>query len=134
MAIIKASVTRKFSDLDLNFTAHPVKKDINKNVDTMAIVNSIKNLILTNHYERPFQPSLGSNVQKLLFENMDNITAVAIQREIKQTITNFEPRVGIESIKVVPDFENNAFSVSMEFYTVNQTTPITIQFFLERAR
>lgn len=134
MATITANVTRKYSDLDLNFTVHPIKKDINKNVDAMAVINSIKNLILTNHYERPFQPSVGCNVQKLLFDNMDNITAIAIKREILQTIQNFEPRVGIETISVKPDFENNAFSVDMRFYIVNQTTPITIQFFLERAR
>lgn len=134
MATITANKLRQFSDLDLNFTAHPIKKDVNKLVDSMAIVNSIKNLILTNHYERPFQPNLGCNVQKLLFDNMDNITAAAIKREITQTISNFEPRVGIDSIKVVPDFDNNAFSVSMQFYIINQTTPITIQFFLDRAR
>lgn len=134
MATITANVTRKYSDLDLNFTAHPIKKDVNKHVDSMAIVNSIKNLILTNHYERPFQPSLGCNVQKLLFDNMDSITASTIQREIVQTLANFEPRVRVESIKVSPDFDNNAFTVSMEFYTVNQTTPITIEFLLDRAR
>jgi len=134
MATITANVTRKYSDLDLNFTVHPIKKDINKNVDAMAVINSIKNLILTNHYERPFQPSVGCNVQKLLFDNMDNITAIAIKREILQTIQNFEPRVGIETISVKPDFENNSFSVDMRFYIVNQTTPVTIQFFLERAR
>lgn len=100
----------------------------------MAVVNSIKNLILTNHYERPFQPDIGSNVQKMLFDNMDNITAAAIQREILQTIKNFEPRVSVQTITVKPDFDNNAFTVSMEFFIVNRTDPITIQFFLERAR
>jgi len=134
MATITSNIVRKFSDLDLNFTIHPIKKDINKTVDSMAVVNSIKNLILTNHYERPFQPEIGCNVRKLLFENMDNITASAIEREIVQTLNNFEPRVRIESLTVSPDFDNNAFTVSMYFYIVNQTTPISIQFFLERAR
>lgn len=134
MAVISANVVRQYKDLDLNFTKHPVKKDVNKVVSEMAVVNSIKNLILTNHYERPFQPDIGSNVQKMLFENMDNITAAAIQREILQTIKNFEPRVSVQTIKVTPDFDNNAFTVSMEFYIVNRTNPITIQFFLERAR
>jgi phage baseplate assembly protein W len=91
-------------------------------------------LILTNHYEKPFQPEIGSNIQKLLFENMDNITASAISREIEQTITNFEPRVKIIAINVSPNFDNNAFSVGMEFYIINRTEPITIQFFLERVR
>lgn len=134
MAVISANVVRQYKDLDLNFTKHPVKKDVNKVVNEMAVVNSIKNLILTNHYERPFQPDIGSNVQKMLFDNMDNITAAAIQREILQTIKNFEPRVSVQTITVKPDFDNNAFTVSMEFFIVNRTDPITIQFFLERAR
>jgi phage baseplate assembly protein W len=134
MAVINANVVRQYKDLDLNFTIHPVKKDVNKLVNEMAVVNSIKNLILTNHYERPFQPDVGSNVQKLLFDNMDNITAAAIKREIQQTIQNFEPRVSVQTISVVPDFDNNTFNIGMEFYIINRTDPITIQFFLNRAR
>lgn len=134
MATITAKVTRQYRDLDLNFTKHPVRKDVNKNVDEMAVINSVKNLILTNHYERPFQPDIGSNVNKLLFENMDNITASAIEREVEQTIINFEPRVKLSYVKVSPDFDNNKFSVGMEFYIINRTDPITIQFFLERTR
>jgi phage baseplate assembly protein W len=97
-------------------------------------VNSIKNLILTNHYERPFQPNIGSNVRRLLFENMDTITATTLEQEIKQTIQNYEPRATISAIAVSPDYENNGFKVYMEFYVVNRTTPITINFFLERIR
>lgn len=134
MATVKTNIARQYRDLDLNFLAHPVKKDVTKHVDEMAVINSVKNLILTNHYERPFQPDLGSNVQKLLFENMDNITASAIEREIEQTIVNFEPRVKLNSLDVVPDFDNNSFSVNMEFYIINRTDPITIQFFLQRVR
>ena len=134
MAIVKTNISRQYKDLDLNFLAHPIKKDVVKTVDEMAVINSVKNLILTNHYERPFRPELGSNIQKLLFENMDNITASAIEREIQQVIENFEPRVRISSVKVSPKFDDNAFSVGMEFYIINRTEPITIQFFLERAR
>lgn len=134
MATVKTNIARQYRDLDLNFLAHPVKKDVTKHIDEMAVINSVKNLILTNHYERPFQPDLGSNVQKLLFENMDNITASAIEREIEQTIINFEPRVKLNSLDVVPDFDNNTFSVNMEFYIINRTDPITIQFFLQRVR
>jgi phage baseplate assembly protein W len=134
MATVKTNIARQYRDLDLNFTIHPVKKDINKNIDEMAVINSVKNLILTNHYERPFQPDLGSNIQKLLFENMDNITAAAIQREIQQTIKNFEPRVNLTTVNVSPNFDNSAFRVGMEFYIINRTEPITIEFFLERVR
>lgn len=134
MATIQANTVRQYKDLDLRFTAHPVRKDVTKHVDEMAVVNSVKNLILTNHYERPFQPEIGSNIQRLLFENMDNITASSIQREIAQTINNYEPRVVIETIQVSPDFDNNSYNIGMQFYIVNRTEPISIQFFLQRTR
>jgi phage baseplate assembly protein W len=98
------------------------------------VINSIKNLILTNHYERLFQPNIGSNVRRLLFENMDTITATTLENEIKQTIRNYEPRANISVIAVSPDYDNNGFKVYMEFYVVNRTSPITINFFLERIR
>ena len=100
----------------------------------MAVINSIKNLVLTNHYERPFQPEVGSNVRRLLFENLDNLTASSIEKEIEQVIKNFEPRARITKVNAIADFENNGFKVSMEFFVVNKTSPITINFFLERIR
>lgn len=134
MATIQANKVRQYKDLDLRFTAHPVKKDVTNHVDEMAVINSVKNLILTNHYERPFQPEIGCNIQRLLFENMDNITASAIQREILQTINNYEPRVVVETIQVSPDVDNNSYRIGMQFYIVNRTEPISIQFFLQRTR
>jgi phage baseplate assembly protein W len=134
MATVETNIARQYSDLDLNFTIHPVKKDINRNVGDMAVINSIKNLVLTNHYERLFQPDIGSNVRRLLFENMDNITASSIENEIKQTVTNYEPRVNITRINAVADFDKNGFRVEMEFFVINKTNPITINFFLERIR
>lgn len=134
MATITTQVNKKYSDLDLNFTVHPIRKDINKTTESMAVINAIKNLVLTNHYERPFQPDIGSNVQSLLFENMDKITASALEREIKEVITNFEPRAKVTRLIVTPDFDNNAYSVSMEFYILSRTEPITINFTLNRVR
>ena len=134
MATATTQVSTGFSDLDLNFTIHPIKKDINRHKIEAAFVNSIKNLILTNHYEKPFQPDIGSNVRRILFENMDTITATTLQNEIAQTIRNYEPRVNISKLEVAPDFDNNGFKVYMEFFVVNITNPITINFFLERIR
>jgi phage baseplate assembly protein W len=134
MANITVQKTRKFSDLDLNFIIHPVKKDINVYTDEMAVINALKNLILTNHYERPFQPDLGSNVRKLLFENLDIITAAALEKEIEQTITNFEPRVQILDISVAPNDEKNSYGVTLRFNVINRTEPVTISFLLERIR
>lgn len=134
MATVITNVARQFRDLDLNFAVHPLKKDVNKHLDEIAIINAIKNLVLTSHYEKPFNPDYGSNVRKLLFETLDIITASAIEREIQQTIENYEPRVEILSLSVIPDDEQNAFSVRMQFLIVNQTNPVSVSFLLERIR
>ena len=134
MATVISSSSRQYKDLDLNFLIHPVRKDINKHKDEMAVINSIKNLMMTNHYERPFQPDLGSNVRRLLFENLDKITAISMEREIRQVVQNYEPRAQIKTLDILPDMDNNGFSVSMEFYIMNMTDPVTINFFLERVR
>jgi len=134
MATVTTDIVRDFKDLDLNFNIHPIRKDISKSIGPMAVVNSIKNLILTNHYERPFQPDIGSNVRRLLFENLDNITATTIKDEIERTIVNYEPRATVKTINVTADYENNGFKVYLEFFIVNQTAPIIINFLLERIR
>ena len=134
MATVISSSSRQYKDLDLNFLIHPVRKDINKHKDEMAVINSIKNLMMTNHYERPFQPDLGSNLRRLLFENLDKITAISMEREIRQVVQNYESRAQIKTLDIIPDVDNNGFSVRMEFYIMNMTDPVTINFFLERVR
>lgn len=125
---------RAFKDLDLNFQIHPVRKDINKFSNENAVINSVKNLVLTNHYERPFQPNIGSNLRSLLFENVDVILAARIEKEISDTIRNFEPRVQISDIKATPAPDENGYTVRMEFFVINNPKPLTINFFLERIR
>jgi phage baseplate assembly protein W len=134
MATVRTNVVRDFKDLDLNFNIHPVKKDLVKSIGERAVINSIKNLVSTNHYEKPFNPSFGSNLRRLLFENADRFTASLIEREITEVIENFEPRARVSSVIVSPTEDLNAFNVQLEFYIVNQTDPITITFFLERIR
>lgn len=134
MATVVAKVTRKYKDLDLAFTKHPVKKDVNKHVDDLAVINSVKNLVSTSNYERLFQPEIGSGVRALLFEQMDSVTAASLKRTIIQTLENFEPRVTVQDVSVSPDFDNNGFKVGMRFLIINRTEPITIQFFLQRDR
>ena len=134
MATVNIKTNRTFKDLDLNFNIHPVKKDINTHSNEYAVINSIKNLVLTNHYERPFQPEVGSNIRRLLFENLDAVTAAQIQREIEETINNFEPRAGISRVTVVSAPDENGYKVELEFFVLNNTAPITINFFLERIR
>lgn len=134
MATVQTNVAREFKDLDMNFTIHPIRKDVNKLVAERAVINSIKNIVLTAHYEKPFNPDFGSNIRRLLFENLDNLTASAIEREIEETVRNYEPRVNLLETTARADFDNNGFKVEMKFMIINQTQPLTISFFLERIR
>ena len=128
------TTSREWQDLDLNFAIHPVRKDINRHKGELAVINSIKNLISTNHYEVPFQPELGCNIRKLLFEPLDMVTATLIEREIIETINNFEPRASVSKVVIKPDFYNNGFQVELLFQIINRTDPVAIKFFLERVR
>lgn len=128
------NTTRTFRDLDLAFTIHPVRKDVNVFKGEYAVINSIKNLVLTNHYERPFQPDLGSNIRRLLFENVDSVMAAQIEREIEETINNFEPRARVSKVTATATPDENRYSVVLEFFIINNPSPITINFFLERIR
>lgn len=134
MSNVIIDIPSRYIDLDLNFNVHPIKKDINKHKDAKAVINSVKNLVLTNHYERLFHPEIGSNIRKMLFEPMDNITAIAIEREIREVIENFEPRVAIQTLDVVPYYDYDSFHVTLSFFIINRTEPITIKFLLERIR
>jgi phage baseplate assembly protein W len=128
------SSSKTFKDLDLNFAIHPIRKDINVFKNEYAVINAVKNLILTNHYERPFRPELGSNLRRLLFENVDSLLAAQIEREIEETINNFEPRVRISKVQAFPIPDENKYQVRMEFFIVDKTDSVTINFFLERVR
>jgi phage baseplate assembly protein W len=134
MATITIPTARTFRDLDLNFNIHPVKKDINTFNNEYAVINSIKNLVLTNHYERPFQPELGSNIRRLLFENIDSVVASVIENEITEVINNFEPRAQVSKVTAVPSPDENRYNVELEFFVINSANPVTISFFLERIR
>jgi phage baseplate assembly protein W len=134
MATSFTNVTRQYRDLDLNFNIHPVRKDINKNVGDMAVINSIKNLISTNNYERLFNPIFGGNIRAMLFENMDPVTALRMEKEITSMIQNYEPRVTLSSVTIVPQYESNAYDVKIIFRIVNRQDPIQISFQLERLR
>ena len=134
MQTTNTNLTREFRDLDLNFNIHPIRKDINKHVGDKAIINSVKNLLSTNNYERLFNPIFGGNIRRLLFENLDMVTAIRVEKEIYTTIQNYEPRVSLQRVSVVPEYDSNAFNVRVEFNIVNRPEPVTITFQLERLR
>ena len=125
---------RVFSDLDLTFAKHPVTKDVSKKIKDQAIIGSVRNLLLTRFYERPFNPTLGSNITQLLFEPVDFVTASILSKEIQTTIQNYEPRVSVNEIIVTPDNENQRYDVTLKFFIVNSVKPITVTLFLNRLR
>ena len=126
--------TRTFTDLDLNFLAHPVTKDVTTKVDEQAIKASVRNLILTSNYEKPFHPEIGSPIKSLLFEPATPLLPVLIEKAIEQTIRNFEPRVQITNVIANLSADNNSIYVTVEFIIVNTTRPITVDLILYRTR
>jgi phage baseplate assembly protein W len=130
----RISSERVFRDLDLNFTLHPVKKDVSTHINEYAIINAVKNLISTNFYEKPFRPEIGSSVRSLLFENVDPLVASRLERSIEETILNYEPRVSVTNVRAQASPDENLYLVTLTFIIVNNPTPITIDFFLERIR
>lgn len=127
-------ITRKFTDLDLNFTAHPATKDIAKKKDIAAISTALMNLFQTSNYERLFQPDIGCDLKRMLFEPIDRTTTATIRDIITQTVTNYEPRVKLEGVNVEPREDLNGYVVFLTFFYVNNPEPITIRLFLERVR
>lgn len=107
-----------YIDIGLNFDAHPVSKDMSVSVNEQSIKDSVLNLLLTNRGERLYQPSVGSGIPGLLFENVDMFTAHQIKRNIQITLANEEPRVKIKTIEVIANPDYNEFIVTIDFYTI----------------
>lgn len=126
--------TRVFSDLDLNFTPHPVTGDLVRRLDENAIKQSLKNLIMTGHFERPFHSEIGSPIPTLLFEPMTPLTSLMIRRSIIDLVSNFEPRVSLLDVEAIQSPENNAIYVNIVFKIVNTERPLTLDLVLERTR
>ena len=126
--------SRKFSDIDLNFTRNTITSDIIKVEDVIAVKKSVKNLVQTNFYERPFQPELGCGVRELLFENFTPMTKVFLEKKIQEVLLNYEPRIDLQSVKVDDDQDNNRLVVDIYFYVVGSPGPQTVTTFLQRLR
>ena len=126
---------RQHRDLDLFFSRKQGSGDVNRITDVEAVKRSVRNLVLTNFYEKPFHPEIGSGVRDMLFENMSPIVAVVIARKIEDVIINFEPRARLVSVRSIPDLDRNAYEVSVEFYIVNAPTELVdLSIMLERLR
>lgn len=128
-------VSRGFKDVSASFKINPINSDVIILKNENAISRSIRNLILTIPGEKPFAPTVGSNVSNLLFENLDALTASSIQSEIEFTVNNFEPRVDLTGVKVTPNFDNNAFDVVINYDIIGiDVLPQQLTFALQPTR
>lgn len=127
-------IAKSWSDFDLDFSTHPNTGNLSMKRDADAIVRSVRYLLLTNYYERPFHPEVGSNITKQLFEPMNLQTSLNIKESIIETINNFEPRVQINEIKVDEREDENGYLIYLRFFVRNEEVERVTQFFLERTR
>jgi phage baseplate assembly protein W len=123
-----------FKDIPLSFTAHPVTGNVKALVNRDAVKQSVKNIVLTNFYERPYSPNLGGDIISQLFENMDPITEYNIAKNIRQALDNYEPRAIVDEIK--SDFyqDENAINITITFRVRNDAEPISVNVLLDRVR
>ena len=123
-----------FKDLDLNFQANPNTKKLNVLTGDVAVSRALRNLILTDFYERPFHPEIGCNLRALLFDNILPSTAKNIKNAIVRAIENYEPRIQIHNLIVQAVPEKNGYVVTLEHFIINSASQKTSTFFLERIR
>jgi phage baseplate assembly protein W len=126
--------TRQYKDLDLSFGRNVVTNDVNKLTDIEAVKRSVRNLINTSHFERPFHPEIGSNVRAMLFEPMTPLTALNLQRKVREVLVNFEPRIRLVQVLARPDIDRNAYDLRIMFYVIGTPQPVVVETFLERLR
>jgi phage baseplate assembly protein W len=126
---------RQYRDLDLFFGRKPVSKDINVVIDVTNIKRAVRNLVLTNVYEKPFHPEISSGIRGMLFENMTPLTSIVLTKKVEDVIENFEPRVRLMGVSARPNLDRNEYEMTIEFFIKNFPTElITVDVFLERLR
>ena len=126
--------SRIYKDLNLDFQKNTATKDIQKITDVEAVKRAVRNLINLNHYEKPFHPEIGSNLRAMLFENMTPQMTHLIGKQIELLIANYEPRARLVTVRTLPQFDRNAYAVTINFQIVNQPEPIVVETLLERLR
>ena len=126
--------TRTYVDLDLDFARHPITNDIVKINDVEAVKRSVRNLVNTQFYERPFHPELGCGVRQLLFENFTPLTAIYMRRMIEEVLTNYEPRISLTSVNVDDDQDRNRIVVDIHFRIIGVEGPQVVSTYLQRIR
>tara|TARA_Y100000361_G_scaffold97407_1_gene87347 strand:- start:369 stop:773 length:405 start_codon:yes stop_codon:yes gene_type:complete len=134
MATLRQKRARIYKDFDLSFSKNSITGDINKKLDVNAVKQSMKNLILSGTFERPFQPDLGTELGNLLFENATMFTADRIKNTIENVLENYEKRAEVFDIECNPQYDNNAYDVTIRFQVVGINQPEELQVKLERLR
>ena len=129
------SVT-KFKDLSISFTRNKITNDLLVKKEDAAVKQAVVNILMTNKGERLFDPEYGSNVPSYLFDQLDYGTAANIQDAIRECLMNYEPRIRISSLDVIPDFDQNGFEVQLAFKVIGRDdlAPFDVEFFLSRTR
>ena len=129
-------VARKkgFRDLDLSLKIHPIRKDIVPLRDDVAIGNALKNLLVSNFYERPFAVTKGANLRSLLFEPADHFTKISMRDNIKRVIKRFEPRVDLLGVQIIDKTDDNAYKVIVNFRIKENDIEESIDIVLRRLR
>jgi len=128
------TLKKLYSDLDFSFTRTPGRNDIALSYDEMAVIRSVRYLLLTKNFERPFQSNIGSRIEALLFEPVDALTAQSLKSEIENVLYKFEPRVSLVQVTIYEKPDDNAYSVTIQFYIGNNVEPTAINLILERTR
>ena len=123
-----------FKDLNLGFEQNTATKDIQKIKDVEAVKRSVRNLINTNHYEKPFHPEIGSNLRAMLFELMTPQMNHVISKQIENLINNYEPRCNLVQVFTQPRIDRNGYSVQISFRVQNHPDEVIVESFLERLR
>ena len=123
-----------FSDFFTNFNTHPIKNDLYREVNEEAIKSSIRNLLLTNRGERIYNPSLGSDIRTILFENFSTATESVLSDLVRNTITNFEPRATVLQVHVNSEIDDHSIFITIVFSIINREEPITLELILNRIR
>ena len=128
------TVTKKYSDIDLNFKANPISGDITTLNDADAIKRSVKNLLLTNYYERPFKSNFGGNLNAYLFENFTHANSEILKTQILTTLRKHEQRISVLGVKVTANIDENRYDVSVTFAIDSISEIVNVNLFLERIR
>ena len=125
---------RIYKDLNMSFTKNPATKDVARLFDVQAIKRAVKNIILTNKYERPFNPDFGCNLRGFLFENITEPLLVIIKDRVAMAIEKYEPRVSVEDVVVKNDIDKNGINIQVSFLINGVEAPVTVSTFLQRVR